>query len=183
MLKQLPQYASAISKNVREIFFQELKTLAKSQIFSIALTVGYTLKHECLLNYVFPEAKRYLDDNEITACKVIAITMSMTNTYHNFSKKVNDEEIRKMPSPFSLDSLATYNINEKDFTIYCLVASIINNCEFCINAHVGKLRKKGCSSEMICDIGRVVSVIKATADVLDIERMRSYNFIVREENF
>ncbi|WPX96350.1 carboxymuconolactone decarboxylase family protein [Candidatus Bandiella euplotis] len=182
ILEQLPPYASDISKSIKEIFLQDSNTLAKYQTFGITLTVGYALKHEWLLNYIRPEAKRYLDSNEANACKIAASTMSMTNTYYNFSKKINDEEIRKMSSLLSLENLNSHNIDEKDFSMYCLAASIINGCEYCINIHIKKLREQGCSPETIRDIGRIVSVIKAAGDVLEIERMRSYEFMVREEN-
>ena len=183
MLNQLPQYASDVAENVRKIFFQESNTLAKYQIFGIVLTAGYALKHECLLNYIRPEAKRYLDDDEINACKIVASTTSMTNAYYKFSEKIDDEEIKKMPPLFSLENSSSHNIDEKDFLIYRLVASIINDCKFCINVHISKLRNKNCLSEVIRDIGKIVSVTKAVGDILDIERMRSYDFIAREENF
>ena len=147
------------------------------------LTAGYALKHECLLNYIRPEAKRYLDNNEANACKIAVSTISMTSMYHNFTKGVDDELIKSMPSNLSLSNLTSHNIDEKDFSMYCLVASIVYGCNYCMNAHIKKLRKHNCSSETIRDIGRIVSVIKAAGDVLEIERMRSYDFIVREESF
>ena len=85
ILNQLPQYAYDIDKSIREIFFQDLQTLEKYQIFGIVLTAGYALKHECLLNYIRPEAKRYLDNNEANACKIAVSTISMTSMYHNFN--------------------------------------------------------------------------------------------------
>jgi alkyl hydroperoxide reductase subunit D len=181
MLAQLPEYASDVDKSVREIFLQELGTLEKYQIFGIALTVGYALRNELLLNYIRPEAKRYLDGNEANACKIASTTMSMTNTYYNFSKKIDDEEIRKMAALFSLDNLNNHNIDGKDFSMYCLAASIINGCEYCINVHIKRLKNHSCSPEAIRDIGRIVSVVKAIGDVLEIERMRSYEFSAREE--
>ena len=181
ILNQLPQYAYDIDKSIREIFFQDLQTLEKYQIFGIVLTAGYALKHECLLNYIRPEAKRYLDNNEANACKIAVSTISMTSMYHNFTKGVDDELIKSMPSNLSLSNLTSHNIDEKDFSMYCLVASIVYGCNYCMNAHIKKLRKHNCSSETIRDIGRIVSVIKAAGDVLEIERMRSYDFIVREE--
>ncbi len=183
ILNQLPQYAYDIDKSLREIFFQDLQTLEKYKLFGIALTVGYALKNECLLNYVRPEAKKYLDHSEANACKIAVSTISMTSLYHNFKQNINDQEIKKMPSLLSFSNLASHNIDEKDFSMYCLAASIINDCKYCMNAHILKLRKYNCSSEIIRDIGRIVSVIKAAGDVLEIERMRSYDFVVREESF
>ena len=182
MLSQLPEYASDIDKSIREIFFQEPSVLAKYQIFGIALTVGYALKHELLLNYIRPEAKKYLDGNEANACKIAASTMSMISTYHKFSKAIEDDEIRKMASLLSLENLSNHNIDAKDFSMYCLAVAIINGCEYCMNVRIKKLKDSGCSPEVIRDIGRIVSVLKAAGDVLEIERMRSYEFIVREEN-
>ena len=141
ILNQLPQYAYDIDKSIREIFFQDLQTLEKYQIFGIVLTAGYALKHECLLNYIRPEAKRYLDNNEANACKIAVSTISMTSMYHNFTKGVDDEIIKNMSSNLSLSNLASNNIDEKDFSMYCLVAYIVYGCNYCMNAHIKKLRK------------------------------------------
>lgn len=183
ILNQLPQYAYDIDKSIREIFFQDLQTLEKYQIFGIVLTAGYALKHECLLNYIRPEAKRYLDNNEANACKIAASTISMTSMYHSFKHQINDGEIKKLPSMLSLSNLENHNIDPKDFAMYCLVSSMINGCKYCMDVHISKLRKHNCSSETIRDIARIVSAIKAAGDVLEIERMRNYDFVVREESF
>ncbi|MFQ3306927.1 MAG: alkyl hydroperoxide reductase subunit D [Candidatus Midichloriaceae bacterium] len=183
ILKQLPTYAGDIIKNIKEIFMQESKYLANYQKLGIALTVGYALKNESLLNHIREEAKKHLDNNEAQACKIAVVNMSMTNTYYNFSKKVDNDEIKNMDSLLSLEHLYDHNIDEKDFFMYCLSVSMINSCEFCINFYIKKLIEKDCTPEVIHYIGKIVSVIKAAGDVLEIESMRSYEFMIREESF
>ena len=89
---------------------------------------------------------------------------------------------KKMSSHLSLSNLTNHNIDKKDFSKYCLSASIINGCHYCMDIHIKNLKKYNCSPKTIRDIGRIVSIIKAAGDVLEIERMRSYDFVVREES-
>ena len=183
ILNHLPKYAHNISKNIEEIFFQCSSTLKKDQIFGIVLTAGYALKDECLLNYIRPEAKQYLDSHKANACKIAISTVSMASTYHNFIHNIDDSKIQKISSYLSLDNLSNHTIDEKDFLIYCFVASTVNECKYYINKYITSLKQHHITSETIHDITKIVSVIKAAGDVLAIERMRSYDFVVREESF
>jgi len=183
ILNQLPQYAYDIDRNIREMFHHELKTLEKYQLFGIALTVGYALRNESLLNYIRPEAKNFIDGNEAHACKIAATTIAMTGMYNNFRYNIKDRVIKKMPSTLSQDNLTGHSVDRKDFLIYCLTASIVYGSKYCMDDSIDNLKRLNCSIETIRDIAKTASVIKATGDVLEIERMRSYEFIVREESF
>lgn len=181
ILKQLPSYASDIQENLTDIFIRELEHLTKTQIYGIALTVGYSLKHEYLLNCIRSEAKMYLEQDDATACKVASITISMTSVYHKFNKEVEDKELRSMHSKLKMSQLAIYGNNQPNFDMYCLAISILNGCRYCMNIHINKLLNAKVSKETIQHIARIVAVLQATRDTLEIEGMRSYDFLTRGE--
>ena len=109
--------------------------------------------------------------------------MAMNNTYYHFIKDIeSDDDLGAKESGLRMESVTNPAINQTEFDMYCLAVSILHGCNYCCNVHSRKLRAKGVTDGMIGDIARIVSVLKAARDTLDIERMRSYDFIVREES-
>lgn len=181
LIRKLPEYAGDIKHNLDSVFIQDHHSLSKLQLYGVSLSVAYLLKNEQLLNNVRAEAKMFLEEVDATACKVAAIIMAMNNIYYHFSKDIDNNSLGSKPSGLSMQSLTNFVENKTEFEMYCLAISILHGCNYCCNVHTAKLREKGISDEIISDIARIVAILKATRDTLDIERMRSYDFIAREE--
>ena len=182
LLKRIPAYAQDIKLNLSAIFSNPLPGLTKEQLFGIALAACYSLKHEHLLNNIRAEAKVYLEDNHFEAAKSAAIIMAMNNVYYAFIQAVKNEEIKKLPSSLHMAAINNSSIDQTDYEMYMLGVSIINRCDYCINVHTNKLLKKGIEVNAIHNIGRIISVLKAVADVLHLESMRNYELAPRSEN-
>lgn len=182
LIQRLPSYSQGIQQMLLAVFEQDSLPLSKPQLYGISLSVGYLLKHEKLLNAIRAEAKIYLEELDATACKTAAIGMSINNTYYNFSKNGHNSELSRQPSGVSMQSLASSLGIEitPEFEMYCLACSILNGCHFCINLHIDRLLARGVSIDSIAAIGKVVSLLKGVRDLLEIERLRSYDFNVRD---
>ncbi|CAL7960484.1 Alkyl hydroperoxide reductase AhpD [Alphaproteobacteria bacterium] len=180
LIRKIPAYAGDVKINLKELFENGGVLLTGQQLYGVALTVGYLLNHEPLLNHIRANAKMFLEEADAHACKVAAVVMSMTNTYFNFTHLVEGEGIKQVPHKLYMQSMLDPGVKMVDFKMYCLGASILNGCKYCINVHVEELMRMQVSKEVICDIGRVVSVLRAVQNVLNIEYMRSYDFIARE---
>lgn len=181
--KKLPEYALNIKQNLLSIFVNGNTSLANPQLYGVALTVGYLLGNEQLLNAIRAEAKLHLEEVDAKACKIAAVMMSMNNTYYRFAHYTCDPELINMPLELYMDSIFNIEVTKSDFEIYCLAASILNGCQYCVNIHKKKLTDDGIAMTTIRDIGRVVSVLKATSEAIGIETMRSYDFIARGASF
>ena len=70
----------------------------------------------------------------------------------------------------------------KVFLIFCLTASIISGCEHSISIYTKKLKKHDLNDDAISFIAEITAALKAISDVLEIERMRSYDFLIRDES-
>ena len=55
---------------------------SEQELYGIALTTGYALKNESLLNQIRAEAKNFLGNEEATACKIAVSSISMLNSYY-----------------------------------------------------------------------------------------------------
>lgn len=183
ILKRIPDYAQDIKKNLNELFSNEVSGLTASQVYGVALTVCYSIRHEQLLNNFRNEAKIHLEDMHFEATKTAAVVMTLNTTYHTFTQMLSDDEIRNLPMDLHTAMMEHSKvIDEIDYSIYLLGAAIFRRCRYCINLHTNDLVKKGVSKIAIRNIGRIVAVLAATAEVLYIESVRSYDFNPRGES-
>ncbi len=180
LIKKLPDYSEDIKLNLEELFLKDSQLLTKQQLYGVALSIGYSLKHEVLLNSIRGEAKMFLEEIDAQACKIAVVMMSMNNTYYNFAHNVSVIDLANINSGLHMQSVLHPMVDPMDFELYCLAVSILNGCKYCVDVHTKKLIKRGFEILSISYIARIVSVLRATRDSLEIERMRSYDFIARE---
>jgi alkyl hydroperoxide reductase subunit D len=179
---KIPSYADDIKLNLMEIFSDQVEGLTVQQVYGIALSCCYNLKHEQLLNNFRNEAKVILDDSQLVATKKAAAIMAMNNYYYSFSNAIKDEEIRNMPADLHMHVLTDHGVDKTDFEMYLIGVSILNHCDYCMNFHAERLLRRGVAKIAIKNIARIASVLKAVVEVLEIERLRNYEFIARESN-
>lgn len=181
LVKKLPVYAIDIKSNLEKIFLHEKNEyLSQEELYSVALAVGYALRHEGVLNSIRADAKLVLEDAHATSCKSAAVIMSMNNCFYNFKDMNADDEIKNAASNLSMSALHNVEIDMRLFEMSCFAVSILNKCKYCIQAHQKKLSKRNVSHDAFLEVARVVSVLSAAVVAMDIEKLRSYDFIVRE---
>lgn len=183
IIDKLPKYAEDLKKNLTDIFQNDQEGLTPEQCYGVALTACYILKHEKLLNSVRNEAKMYLEPEHLQAAKIAVMTMGIYNTYYYFTKISKNAELDALPIDLNMEGLQQHGINKIDFEMNLLAASILNKCDFCIKFHTDKLLSKGISVIALRNIGRIVSVMKSTVDVLEQEKLRHYDFMAGEPSW
>ncbi len=179
---RIPSYADDIKLNLMEIFSDEVEGLTVQQVYGIALSCCYNLKHEQILNNFRNEAKVILDDSQLVATKKAAAIMAMNNTYYSFTGTISDDEIKKMSADLHMHVLTDHGIDKTDFEMYLIGVSILNHCDYCINFHAERLLRRGVAKVAIRNIARIASVLRAVVEVMEIERLRNYDFVARESN-
>ena len=182
IIKKLPDYAVDIRNNLISIFEDHKVALDEKQLYGVSLAAAYSLKHEQLLNGIRAEAKLYLEDVDARGCKIAATMMAMNNVYYRFVGLMDDADIKHMDSELQMNSIVNTEITKQDMDLYSLGVSILNGCRNCILSHAKKLLAAGFTKEAIRDVARVTAVLQSAVNALEIERMRSYDFVVRDAN-
>jgi alkyl hydroperoxide reductase subunit D len=181
LVKKLPSYATDIKTNLAKIFLiNENEFLSQEELYSVALTIGYALRHESVLNSIRSDAKLVLEESNANACKAAAVIMAMNNAFYGFKDLCEDQEINGLESGLDMTLIQNPGIDIKLFEMACLAVSILNKCKYCIGVHQKKLLKKNVRKEVFMEIARIVSVLSAAVVAMDIEKLRSYDFVVRE---
>lgn len=185
IIKKLSQdYARDIKDNIVDLFINnKVEGLTETQVYGIALTVAYALGNENLLNYIRTEAKLHLEEAQAEACKAAMVVMTMNNTLFHFTKdSTSAEHFTGVEHNLHMSWTKEHGIDGQDFEMYSLAISILNGCNYCINIHRGKLSARGITNQTVMTVAKIASVLRATAKVLEIESMRSYDFIARGPN-
>ena len=181
LVKKLPSYAIDIKNNLIKLFLNETnQLLSQEEIYSVALTIGYALRNESVLNGIRSDAKLILEESHANACKAAAVMMAMNNCFYGFKDLCEDKEIDNFESGLNMTTIENPGIDMKLFEMACLALSILNKCRYCIKVHQHKLIKKGVDKKTFMEIARMVAVLSAAVVAMDIEKLRSYDFVVRE---
>lgn len=179
LLKKIPDYAIDVKSNLTDVLIKPSKLLDLQRRYSIALSVAYLLGNEILLNHVKASAKIFLEGRHVNRyCRLAVITTTIYNTYYTFSGALLDKEFHSIDPEISIQSITNRSdVDSVNFEMCSLAVSIINNCKFCINAHTKKLLDHNISRQSICEIAKIVAVLKSVATVLNIEHLRNCDFI------
>lgn len=186
LIKRIPSYADEVRVGISEAVTNSIKNISTVQFYGAALTAGYVLKHEQMLNDIRSEAKMYLQEAHGNACKTAAIMGAARSTYHTFRNGCNSGE--KNGRSLSADTIERFkennvNVPETDFAIYCLTAAALLGCSLCANHYTKFLINKDIPIESLDKLMCFIAFLKAAAAALEIDSMRSYDFILREESF
>ncbi len=184
IVRKLPEFASNVKIEMRSLFLNNgVGLLSEKRLYGVALAVGYSLKHEQLLNSIRAEAKMYLEEEDAMACKVASVSMAGKNAFYLFASEVLCD-VEALSRPFMRDNVdnMTSGVSKDDFNMYCLAVSVLSGCKYCMKFYTDKLRTAGLQDDVILEILRVASVLRAAAHALEIESMRSYDFIARDSN-
>ncbi|MCE2992727.1 MAG: carboxymuconolactone decarboxylase family protein [Alphaproteobacteria bacterium] len=183
ILRKLPSYAKDVKFELDQIFYHsKFHDLSDEQLYSVALAICYSLKHEQLINAFRYEAKLYIDDLNIEVIKGASSIMSMYNVFYRTTKESSDHAIADAEMLLSDTTTQNPGIDKATYNMCQLAISALNHCSFCVDFYTNKLIGKSIPQSTIINIIRLVSVLKAVSDVLEIEVIRNYDFIPRGES-
>jgi len=188
LIKRMPSYADEVKIGISEAIGVNIKGISTAQFYGIALTAGYILGNEQMLNDIRSEAKMHLQEQHSDACKTAAVIMSARSAYHVFRRREHTGAKVVAVDEVMLDTAERFKVNdvkvpEMDFAVYCLTAAILLCCNACSNYYTDFLIQRGVPIESLDKIVCFISFLRAAAAALEIESMRSYDFILREESF
>jgi hypothetical protein len=183
ILRRIPPYVPDLRKNFEDLCLNfRGDQLTIEQFSSVTLAVSYCLKNELLVNNFKYEARMYLEESNIVDIRASVVMMTRNNIFYRHIKASSQKEIREADIALLETTLSNINI-DKITHIMCLLAiSSLNGSQFCAQHFTDELLKRSVSSDSILAVVRIVAVLKAVAEVLEIEAIRNYEFVPRGEN-
>jgi len=158
--------------NFPKIFTEDgSKDLSLSQIFSIALSIAYSVRNKDLVASIKEDGVGHLDEAHIEAAKSAATIMAMNNVYYRFVHLVGDAEYGRMPAGLRMQVIMNSGIDRKTFELMSLAVSSINGCGMCMESHTKTLEKEGVSKIAIQSAIKIAAVTFAADQALAINEL------------
>lgn len=103
---------------------------------------------------------------ETNAAKKAASLMAMNNAWYLFVEIADDDALKSLPAGLHMNAYANHSgVSKKQFEMYCLAASIIGKCHFCVKAHYDTLKKEGMTTSELQHVGKIAAVINAIGKI------------------
>jgi alkyl hydroperoxide reductase subunit D len=148
----LPEYAKDTRLNLDAVIFRS--SLSIQVVEGSFLAAAYTLGNKTIVEALEDSSQR-------EAAHLAALTMAQNNVWYPYAEMIKETMSDNNPR-LRMNAILNYGGTYKGyFEAYCLVASILGKCHFCIKSHVDSLLKEGYTLENIRDLGRIASVVNA----------------------
>ena len=185
LIKRIPSYASDVKINLNACFENMPKGMNHARVRGAAVTAGYWFKNEELLNDIRAEAKLYLEDSDAMACKLSIINCSAHARINAYEAALHsaDSSSKPLNKSMSFSMPGSIKVDKVDYMMYCLVASILFRCKTSIKHYTDELRKEKISQECLDFLAKLTATLCSVYETLEIETLRSYDFITRESSF
>ena len=158
----IPDYAKDTKLNIDAVI--KRSTLSTEEAEAVAVAAAFATGNTKFWTWVHSVIS---DRKEADAALTAASLMAMNNTWYPYVEMANDVNLKGLPAQLRMNAISTHGGTSKGrFEAYSLAASIVGKCEFCVKAHYDTLKAEGYTVEQLRDIGRIASVINATAKVL-----------------
>lgn len=171
LLKEaMPEYAKDIKLNLSSVLTEAgAPGLTAVQLNGIALACAYATQQPFIIQQMTEITATVLTPADIQAAKAAAAIMAMNNVYYRFTHTVTDPDYGKLPTKLRMSIIGNPGVSKVDFELYALAVSAINNCSYCVEAHINAVYSGGVTKEGIQSAVRIAAVLQAAAQVLSIE--------------
>ncbi|HEY6723131.1 MAG TPA: carboxymuconolactone decarboxylase family protein [Polyangiaceae bacterium] len=167
---RLPEVARDIKLNLQAVLQSE--ALSKSQLWGVAITSALAARSERLRAALTAEAARVLEPAQHRAvvddARAASVLMAMNNVFYRFRHMVDKASYAEKPARLRMNRLGKPATDKLTFELCCLVASAINGCETCVQAHERVVVTGGISEDAVHDAIRLAATVQAAALALEL---------------
>ncbi len=183
ILRRIPAYVTDLRSNFEDLCLNfKGNNLTQEQFSSVALAICYCLKNELLINNFKYEARIYLEESNIVDIRASVVMMTRDNIFYRYTGVSTHKEIRQAEINLAEKALSHANIDKITLTMCLLAVSTLNNSQVDAQQFTNELLKRSVPVDTILTVIKIASVLKSVAEVLEIEAIRSYEFVPRGEN-
>ena len=158
----IPDYAKDTRLNVDAVI--KRSTLDPVVAEACALAAAFATGNTKMWTWI---SSQIADETERNAAVTAASLMSSNNVWYPYIEMANDSNLKGLPAQLRMNSISSHGGTTKArFEAYCLAASIVGKCEFCVKAHYDGLKTLGYTVEQLRDVGRIAAVMTAVCRVM-----------------
>jgi AhpD family alkylhydroperoxidase len=175
--KKIPDYVSDLRENFEQLLVNPVDDgLSQEQRCAVALALCYHLRNEVLINGFRNEAKMCLEEANVADIRAAAIMITRNNLFYRVVTTATYPELTKQMINLDEKALSNTNMDKITLMMAILAVSMANNCHKCIYYYTDKLVARGVSLQSITSIARIMAVLSTTANALEIDSLRAYDY-------
>lgn len=158
----IPEYAKDTKLNIDAVI--KRSSLPVEEAEAVALAAAFATGNSKLWTWI---ESQIANKTESTAALTAGALMAQNNIWYPYVEMADDPQLEGLPAQLRMNAISSHGGTTKErFEAYCLSASIIGKCHFCIKSHYDGLRKMGYSVEQLRDIGRIAAVMNSVSKVV-----------------
>lgn len=162
----IPDYAKDVRLNLDSVLGRS--SLPDHEAMGVALAAALAAKNGTLVNLLRQSDR--LEEKYATAALSAATIMGMTNSWYTYVELVGRRDLQELEPSLRMTAYASHGgADERSFQMYSLAASIVGRCRSCTASHFDVLMEAGATLADLHEVGRIVAVVSAAANVLAAE--------------
>jgi alkyl hydroperoxide reductase subunit D len=162
--ERLPDYARDLRINLGVLTSSMM--LTPQQAWGTALAAAVSSRNAEVVTAIAADAQ--LSTEAAAAARGAAAIMGMNNIYYRFQHTMGEASpYAQLPARLRMQIIGKPGVEQVDFELWCLAASVVTGCEKCVRSHESIVRERGGTAEQVQDAVRIASVVHAVALTLD----------------
>jgi alkyl hydroperoxide reductase subunit D len=163
--QSLPDAARDIRLNLQAVLSES--SLSERLRFGVAYAAAIACRSALLREAIAQDAGEHLDDAVLDDAQAAAALMAMNNVLYRFRHIVGKPSYSTIPARLRMNRIAQPRTSKAEFELMCLVVSVINHCELCVQAHERATLENGMTEQNVFDAVRIAATIHAAAVTLE----------------
>lgn len=160
--ESIPDYAKDTKLNLDAVI--KRSSLPEDEANGVALAAAFATGNSKLWTWM---ESQIVNKTETQAALTAGALMAQNNVWYPYVEMADDESLKGLPAQLRMNAISTHGGTTKErFEAYCLAASIVGKCHFCVKAHYDGLKGMGYTVEQLRDIGRIAAVMNSVSKVL-----------------
>lgn len=163
----MPDYARDIRINLSAVVNDTL--LTDQQKWGAMLAAAHATGAWALCLAIETDARAFITPEASSAAKSAAAVMAMNNVYYRAVHAMQNQDYTTLRTGLRMNVIANPGVDRGDFEFWCFVASAINGCAKCLDAHEEELRKRDWPPTHVQAGLKIAAVLAAVAAVVRAE--------------
>lgn len=142
--------------------------LNSEEVWAVALTTSYFLRHAVLQEAVLADAEPILGSAGVEDAQAAASLMAMNTIYFRFRHMVGKEVYGQMRAGLRMNRMMSPATSKQQFELSALACAALAGCEACLQSHEANLVQDGYSELQINDVVRIAATMQGVAVALEL---------------
>ncbi len=163
----IPDYAKDIRVNLGATINDTL--LNEQQKWGAMVAAAHACGCWALCLAIDSEAHKHITPEACAAAKSAAAITAMNNVYHRSLHLMRNQDYATLRTGLRMTAVANPGVDKGDFEFWCFVASAINGCGTCLDAHEEELLKRNWPVTRVQAGLKIAAIFAAVAAVVRAE--------------